>query len=92
MSRIDLHTPPHFRNYPERKANVDEVEKLRVLIPHWIEHNEEHASELQRWAGLTTEASQDILTAAESMMRVNRALATALERLGGPTTSQHIQE
>jgi len=24
---------------------MDEVEKLRVLLPHWIEHNSEHAEE-----------------------------------------------
>jgi hypothetical protein len=65
---------------------MNEVEKLRVLIPHWIEHNEEHAEEFRRWAELTEEASQDILAAAESMMRVNQALAEALEKLGGPTS------
>ena len=31
---------------------MNEVEKLRVLIPHWIEHNEEHANEFRRWAEL----------------------------------------
>ena len=24
---------------------MNETDKLRVLIPHWIEHNEEHARE-----------------------------------------------
>jgi hypothetical protein len=81
-----------FGSCPEKRITVNEVEKLRVLIPHWIEHNEEHAGEYRRWAGQADIASQDILAAAESMKRVNRALATALERLGGPTTSQHIQE
>jgi hypothetical protein len=27
---------------------VNEEEKLRVLIPHWIEHNLEHAEEFRR--------------------------------------------
>jgi len=69
---------------------MKEVEKLRVLIPHWIEHNEEHANEFRRWAELATEASQDILAAAESMMRVNQALAGALEKLGGADSVRTI--
>ena len=29
----------------------DEIaEKLKVLIPHWISHNEEHAGEYKKWA------------------------------------------
>jgi hypothetical protein len=71
---------------------MNEAEKLRVLIPHWIEHNEEHAEEYRRWAGGADEASQDILAAAESIMRVNQALAEALKKLGGPMSIQHIQE
>jgi hypothetical protein len=61
-----------------------------VLIPHWIEHNEEHAEEFRRWAGQAEEVSQDFLVAVESMMRVNQALAEALKKLGGPTSIQHI--
>jgi hypothetical protein len=29
---------------------MDETEKLRVLLPHWIEHNGEHADEFRRYA------------------------------------------
>lgn len=25
------------------------VDKLKVLLPHWIKHNEEHVAELRRW-------------------------------------------
>jgi hypothetical protein len=71
---------------------MNEIEKLRVLIPHWIEHNEEHASEFQLWAELAKEASQDILATAENMMRANQALAEALEKLGGPNSVRTIHE
>lgn len=27
------------------EGEMDEIEKVRVLIPHWIEHNGEHAAE-----------------------------------------------
>ncbi len=29
---------------------MDVMEKLSKLIPHWLEHNEEHARSYLRWA------------------------------------------
>lgn len=29
---------------------MNDLEKLQVLLPHWIEHNAEHADELSSWA------------------------------------------
>ena len=68
---------------------MNEQEKLRVLIPHWIEHNEEHADEFRRWAEQAGEAAADIMAAAETMTRVNDFLGTALEELGGSLTVSH---
>jgi hypothetical protein len=63
---------------------MDDRDKLRVLIPHWIEHNEEHAAEFERWAGAVESASSEIRAAAEAIKHANDALTTALEKLGGP--------
>ena len=63
---------------------MNEVNKLRVLIPLWIEHNDEHAEEFQRWGEQAGKASPDILAAAETMTLVNASLRSALEKLGGP--------
>jgi delta-aminolevulinic acid dehydratase/porphobilinogen synthase len=68
---------------------MNETEKLRMLIPHWVEHNDEHAEEYYRWAGKTAEAGADLLAAAEMLKRVNQALATALEKLGGAISQPH---
>ena len=68
---------------------MNEQEKLRVLIPHWIEHNEEHADEFRRWAEQACEATADVLAAAEGMARINMSLTKALEKLGGPLISDH---
>ena len=68
---------------------MNEQEKLRVLIPHWIEHNEEHADEFRRWAEHAGEAAADILAAADGIARVNMYLAKALEKLGGSLASDH---
>ncbi|MGD2155753.1 MAG: hypothetical protein PVG14_10095 [Anaerolineales bacterium] len=64
---------------------MNEVEKLRVLIPHWIEHNREHEGEFRRWAKQAGEASEDILAAAEDIKDANKALKAALEKLGDPS-------
>lgn len=62
-------------------------DKLRVLLPHWIEHNAEHAAEFRQWAekaraaGLG-EVGDEIALAAKELGWVNEALTDALERLG----------
>jgi hypothetical protein len=68
---------------------MNETEKLRVLIPHWIEHNQEHANEFRRWAEKAENASEDILTAAKIMDNANRSLKAALEKLGGAMSTGH---
>ena len=68
---------------------MNEQDKLRVLIPHWIEHNREHAGEFQQWAEGAGEAGEDIQEAAEAMLRVNQSLAIALQKLGGPLPHSH---
>jgi hypothetical protein len=68
---------------------MKELEKLRVLIPHWVEHNEEHASEFRHWAEQAGSAASDILEAAEGMLVVNSSLNAALKKLGGPLQTDH---
>ncbi len=62
---------------------MTEREKLAILLPHWIEHNEEHAAEFRRWAEQAGPARGDILRAAEALEKANDALRRALATLGG---------
>ena len=67
-------------------ATTDQ-DKLRVLLPHWIEHNDEHAAEFRAWAAKARAAGQEevadeIDTAAKELGWVNEALAAALSKLG----------
>jgi hypothetical protein len=69
-------------------ATTDQ-DKLRVLLPHWIEHNDEHAAEFRAWAERARAAGQEevadeIDTAAKELGWVNEALTAALNKLGGP--------
>jgi hypothetical protein len=68
---------------------MNELEKLRVLIPHWIEHNEEHAEEYRRWAEDVKEVNADLLDAVETLKKVNQTLGVALEKLGGAKVHPH---
>ena len=69
---------------------MKETDKLRVLIPHWLGHNQEHANEFLDWAwrvsqtGEDVPALSDVRAAAEAMQTVNAGLQAALEKLGGP--------
>ena len=68
---------------------MTDIEKLRVLLPHWAGHNKEHAGEFLGWAGKASlaghkEVAQLIRRAAEKMEQANDTLQLALEELGGP--------
>ena len=63
-----------------------DMEKLEILLQHWVEHNEEHAGEFQEWAQKAktlghVDAHDDILGAVESMREANKYLLKALENL-----------
>jgi len=65
-----------------------DLDKLRILLPHWIEHNEEHAAGFQRWMVKARKLGQEetarqIEEAVERMMTCNQALTAALAALEG---------
>ena len=64
-------------------------DKLKAMLPHWIEHNVEHAAQFRLWAGLAAEAEADIEMAAVQMEAANEALTAALEKLGG-SMADHV--
>ena len=73
---------------------MNDLEKARELLPHWIEHNAEHAAEFRRWAERVQaagqeDAAEEIALAAKQLGWVNEALASALEALGGPAERAH---
>jgi hypothetical protein len=61
-------------------------EKIPVLIRHWIEHNESHGEEYQRWADIAQEEGLKrvgalILEATACIRSANEKLKAALEDL-----------
>ena len=65
---------------------MNQLEKLQVLLPHWIEHNQGHAEECRKWAADVEDAEvQSSLNAALAAMEVvTNNLEKALDAAGGP--------
>ena len=68
---------------------VLKVDNIRMLLPHWIEHNAEHVAEFREWAERVQQAgeesaAQGITFAANALDTANDALQAALKQLGGP--------
>jgi hypothetical protein len=76
----------------ERK--LSELEKLRVLIPHWIEHNHSHQHEFEKWVTVAKNEGQEEAAAAieKAMQKLAEAdsyLQEALASLGGEMAGHH---
>ncbi len=65
------------------------IEKLRVLLPHWIEHNNNHIAEFRKWEGEARkesgeEVAQLLDKAIRDMEVAGKSLSKALGKVGGP--------
>jgi hypothetical protein len=68
---------------------LDDLSKLAVLLPHWMEHNTEHANDFREWADRAEQAgqpevAQHIRVAADALGQADIALSAALEILNTP--------
>jgi hypothetical protein len=68
---------------------MDNVEKLRVMLQHWIEHNKGHMEEFGKWRATMKDEGQTSLAdhihrTVELMAAVNGELEKALKEAGGP--------
>ncbi len=69
---------------------MDEVQKLLIVIEHWIEHNEAHLGEYQKWAqraggmGLKL-VKEEIEEAIGELRQSNGHLEKALKTLRSPS-------
>ena len=70
------------------------VEKLRILLPHWIEHNSSHIAEFTKWKQVAVEeagaqAVEKLEEAVAAMERCGEALNEVLDELGGALEGHH---
>jgi hypothetical protein len=71
---------------------VTDIEKLRVLLPHWLEHNASHADDYRAWIERLTAAGEPhavehLAAAVEKLAGVNRDLEALLTHLGAAMTA-----
>ncbi len=64
----------------------DDADKLRILLSHWVEHNEDHAGEFTEWAARARAGGwgpvhDHMMKAVEQMKAANQSLLAALESL-----------
>ncbi len=70
-------------------AEQDTIKKLQVLLPHWIEHNNNHIAEFRKWEGEARKASGEEVSllldkAISDMEKIGKTLSEALGKVGGP--------
>ena len=67
---------------------MNDLDKLRVMLPHWIEHNLGHGAEFSQWADKleadTPEVAALLRNAVSSLQEAQSALEDALAKAGGP--------
>ncbi|MCW5200765.1 hypothetical protein VU07_02995, partial [Desulfobulbus sp. F4] len=63
---------------------MNKLDKVRVLLPHWIEHNHGHSAEFLQWAETLAAESPEIgkmlHAAAESLQNAEHLLEDALKK------------
>jgi len=85
------HADVHHEESSEEREDL--ATKLSVLLPHWIEHNADHAQSFYSWAEQARAAGAEHLAdhieeAACKIEAANRDLEGAIEHVGA-TTSGH---
>lgn len=75
-------------------ADKSDIEKIRVLLPHWIEHSMAHQDEFKKWAELVRAGGHEEIAliiehALVKMKETDTLLHQALEKAGGPPHDHH---
>jgi len=70
------------------------IKKLRVLLPHWIEHNNNHIAEFRKWEGeAKKESEQEVAKLLDQaiidMEETGKSLSEALKIIGGSLEGEH---
>ena len=67
---------------------MKDLDKIRVMLPHWIEHNDGHGAEFLEWTEKLRDDSEEIAdllqNAARSLQEAKQYLEEALTKAGGP--------
>ncbi|MDD5672958.1 MAG: hypothetical protein PHC61_02235 [Chitinivibrionales bacterium] len=78
-------------------AETDEktyMQKLAILLPHLLAHNQEHARQIEKWILLAGQSGQaavahELTQAALLMEKIDGHLTAAITLLGGHDRHEH---
>jgi hypothetical protein len=77
---------------------MEQMDKLRVLLPHWMEHNRGHAEECGKWAAFAREAGEEgvadhiekaVAAMHEASALLEKAFSAAGGKMGAPGHHHH---
>jgi hypothetical protein len=76
---------------PEKSETA---KKLAILLPHLVQHNAEHAEDLEKWIVSAQEdgcgaASKEMKKAQALMLKIGGHLSSALDSIGGAVAHGH---
>jgi len=80
------HSHDESHNMMHNTVEKSDLEKLNILLGHWIEHNKTHQESFLEWAGKARgigkgDTADSIEKAVEYMDMANKMLAEAKEKL-----------
>jgi hypothetical protein len=86
--------PGDLNHHEIERMAMDDIQKLRMLIPHWVEHTQEHGAEFIAWTDKAVAAGNPaaadlVRQAAREMMQVKQTLQAAVDALGGALEAEH---
>ncbi len=77
------------RKYNQEKK-MNDIDKLKVMLPHWIEHNQSHLEEFTKWADIIKNTGDKktarlLNKAIDGLAGAEKALLKIMDSLGcGP--------
>ena len=69
---------------------MNEIDKFRILLPHWIEHNKNHEEEFNKWLAIIniegeTEIASLLEKAVLSLQSIDTVLSQISDKIGAST-------
>ena len=69
-------------------APEENLEKLKMIMPYWLRHNNEHIEEDKKWLAKVEEAglkgvAEDLRKVIQLSEEMNRYIESAIGKLGG---------
>ena len=66
---------------------MNDIEKLKLMIPHWIEHNNSHCEEFAKWADIIKNTGDKntaklLYKAIDGLAGADKALTKIMDSLG----------